>query len=204
MDEILESPKLRIKLSPAELDKQLLELYDSISESAGGDVLRILGGGGQIALQNLYMKRHAERERWRKLKNKDRPLIVSLLPSFGVQDVTTEDFQRTASQWVRWSLRKNQQKLAKSLNLRTDKSKSPRRTTTNSDEVQDPASTTALLTKRTSDDDTDTKNTPTMSYKSFARISPSTTRRNMSGLCTWNGLCRKAPPQRKSKFAILI
>lgn len=116
IDEILDSPKLRIKLSPAELDKQLLELYDTLSESPGGDVLRIMGGGGQIALQNLYLKRYAERERWRKLNNIDSPPpILSLLPSFNVEDVRTEEFQRSASQWVRWSLRKNQQKLARSV-----------------------------------------------------------------------------------------
>jgi hypothetical protein len=127
IDDVLDTPKLRIKLSPAELDKQLLELYDTLSESPGGDVLRILGGGGQIGLQNLYLKRNAERGRWRKLREKlngpggykNQTIMMSLIPSFAVDDVTTEEFQRTAAQWVRYSLRKNQLKLARSLNFGT-------------------------------------------------------------------------------------
>jgi hypothetical protein len=146
IDEILDTPKLRIKLSPAELDKQLLELYDTISESPGGDVLRILGGGGQIGLQNLYLKRHAERERWKTLQaantngttttgtnNKfgrltNKTILMSFLPSFTTLDdsyIKDEMFQQqqerttSAAQWVRYSLRKNQIKLARSLNFGT-------------------------------------------------------------------------------------
>jgi hypothetical protein len=56
IDEILESPKLRLQLSPAELDKSLLELYDNVSRGPSGDVLRLIGAGGNpIGLQNLYM-----------------------------------------------------------------------------------------------------------------------------------------------------
>jgi hypothetical protein len=55
-------PKLRLKLSPAELDESLLELYDKISEIPSGDVLRLISGGGGIALQNLYMIRQAQKE----------------------------------------------------------------------------------------------------------------------------------------------
>ena len=202
IDEVLESPKLRIKLSPAELDKQLLELYDTISESPGGDVLRILGGGGQIALQNLYLKRHAERERWRKLNNKrlankDQSLI-SLLPSFTVEEVLTDEFQRSASQWVRYSLRKNQQKLAKSLNLSIKRPKSNR---PDSDEQDTVLASAKTINGKDDYDETTNHNTPKMSYSAFSRT---TTTRHMSGLCSWNGLCHKSPPRRGSKFSLLI
>ena len=39
IDKILESPTLHLKLSPAELDKSLLDLYARLSESPSGDVL---------------------------------------------------------------------------------------------------------------------------------------------------------------------
>jgi len=100
LDEILASPKLRLKLSPAELDKSLLELYDKISESPSGDVLRVIGGGGPIGLQNLYMRRQSLKERQR------RGPMPELFPSF-IDDTETDEDDRTASQWVRWALKRN-------------------------------------------------------------------------------------------------
>lgn len=56
LDELLSSPKLRVKLSPAKLDKLLLELYDSVVEGPRGDVFRVIGGGATVGRQNLYIK----------------------------------------------------------------------------------------------------------------------------------------------------
>ena len=60
---VLASPKLRLKLSAAELDKQLLELYNKVSQSPSGDVLRVVGGGTDVGKQNLYVKQQARRGR---------------------------------------------------------------------------------------------------------------------------------------------
>jgi len=62
IEEVLSSPKLKFQLSPAELDSSLLELYEVVSDSPGGDLLRLIGGGGALALQNLYLRRQAERD----------------------------------------------------------------------------------------------------------------------------------------------
>lgn len=104
IDALLESPTLRVKLSPAELDKQLLELYDAISESPGGDILRVIGGGGPIGMQNLYMRRHAERKWWRRMKSGQAALDI--FPSY-VDDDDIAQAGGSASQRVRWSLRRN-------------------------------------------------------------------------------------------------
>lgn len=56
LDELLSSPKLRVKLSPAKLDKLLLELYDSVVQGPRGDVFRVIGGGASVGRQDLYIK----------------------------------------------------------------------------------------------------------------------------------------------------
>jgi len=56
LDELLSSPKLRVKLSPAKLDKLLLELYDNVVQGPRGDVFRVIGGGSTVGRQNLYVK----------------------------------------------------------------------------------------------------------------------------------------------------
>ena len=56
-------------MSPVEQDKSLLEFYETVSKSLCGDMLRLIGGGGAVAIQNLYVRRHAERVRWRKLND---------------------------------------------------------------------------------------------------------------------------------------
>ena len=63
LDRVLASPKLRLKLSAAELDKQLLELYNKVSQSPSGDVLRVVGGGTDVGKQNLYLRQQAMRVR---------------------------------------------------------------------------------------------------------------------------------------------
>jgi hypothetical protein len=107
IDEFLDSPKLRLKLSPAELDKSLLEFYDTVSESPGGDILRVICGGGSIGLQNLYMRRHAERERWRRMKE---GTLFDIFPPF-VEDDGAEEKDATVTQLIRRSLRRNLPKL---------------------------------------------------------------------------------------------
>ena len=56
LDELLDSPKLRVKLSPAKLDKLLLELYDNVTKGPSGDVLRVIGGGANVGRQAQYIK----------------------------------------------------------------------------------------------------------------------------------------------------
>lgn len=102
LDEILLSPKLTLKLSPAELDKSLLDLYDKISESPSGDILRVIGGGGQIGLQNLYLRRKALKDRGRSGSD----LIVPEL--FAVNDwMEPKNHDRSPTHWVRLALQRN-------------------------------------------------------------------------------------------------
>ena len=68
LDEILSSPKMRLQLSPAELDRRLLEFYDSMSKSPSGDILRIIGGGANVGAQNRYLKRQAKEQQKNKQK----------------------------------------------------------------------------------------------------------------------------------------
>mmetsp|Transcript_21688 Transcript_21688/g.45249 ORF Transcript_21688/g.45249 Transcript_21688/m.45249 type:complete len:118 (+) Transcript_21688:1870-2223(+) len=68
--QLLREPELRLQLSPAELDKKLLEIYDNVSRSPGGDILRIIGGGTDVGTQNFYTARKKliggdEKEEWR-------------------------------------------------------------------------------------------------------------------------------------------
>ncbi len=56
LDELLDSPKLRVKLSPAKLDKLLLDLYDGVTKGPRGDVFRVIGGGASVGRQHLYLK----------------------------------------------------------------------------------------------------------------------------------------------------
>jgi hypothetical protein len=112
IDEFLDSPKLRLKLSPAELDKSLLELYDAVSESPGGDVLRLIGGGGMVAMQNLYMRRHAERERWRKIKEGVGFSALDLFPAYVDDDGTDNEVNDgSPTQLIRQTLRRNLPKI---------------------------------------------------------------------------------------------
>lgn len=104
VDEFLSSPKLRLKLSPAELDKSLLELHDRISESPSGDLLRLIGGGGAIGLQNLYMRRQAQKKLRRKGGTLDifPPFLDPLL-----DETEVEGNNSSARQRIRWAMRKN-------------------------------------------------------------------------------------------------
>mmetsp|Transcript_11917 Transcript_11917/g.28251 ORF Transcript_11917/g.28251 Transcript_11917/m.28251 type:complete len:906 (-) Transcript_11917:1089-3806(-) len=94
IDFILQSPKLRLQLSPAELDKKLLELYKNVADGPRGDALRIIGGGNDVALQDLYIRRNKGRSKNRR----------SFLAPAGTED--NEDKKRTTSQWVNSVLKK--------------------------------------------------------------------------------------------------
>lgn len=115
IDEILESPKLQLQLSPAELDKSLLELYNAASESPGGDILRVIGGGGRVGLQNFYMKQQAAKQR-----KKTRNLGFDLLPAL-VEEVYTEEKELKPTEWVRKALNSNYFKATTNANIRNKK-----------------------------------------------------------------------------------
>jgi hypothetical protein len=100
IDKILESPKLELQLSPAELDRRLLELYESVAGGPGGDLLRVISGGNDVAFQQMYIKRNEAKKR---SKNRIGRSVV-----FGPFDGDDrEDNARTTSQWVQRALRRN-------------------------------------------------------------------------------------------------
>jgi digalactosyldiacylglycerol synthase len=96
LDEVLESPKLKLQLSPAELDKQLLDLYTKISEGPSGDVFRVIGGGANVGRQNLYMKQQARNQSKNGLDRFSLPMFAEL------EDI--DDRERTTAQWVKLAL----------------------------------------------------------------------------------------------------
>jgi hypothetical protein len=98
-EEALTSPKLKLQLSPAELDSSLLELYEFMIDGPGGDLLRLIGGGGAIAMQNLYLRRKAEKER---MKNGWLPDIFPAL-----MDEVEDHADAGPLQRIRWAMRKN-------------------------------------------------------------------------------------------------
>jgi len=102
LDKVLASPKLWLKLLPAELDKSLLEHYDKISESPSRDALWEIGDGGRpIGLQNLYMRRRQS------LKERQRSgSMPELFPSY-IDDTDTDGDDQSASQWVRRAVKRN-------------------------------------------------------------------------------------------------
>ena len=106
IEKMLESPKLQLQLSPAELDKRLLELYEGVANSAGGDLLRVIVGGNDVAFQTLYIKRNAARQR---RKNAPNRRSVAFGPFDGDQ---RDENARTASQWVQQALKRNLPKKA--------------------------------------------------------------------------------------------
>ena len=110
IDTVLESPKLRIQLSPAELDKRLLAFYNDVSRSPSGDALRVISGGANVGMQNLYMKTQARKQRRRERRGRSfDPAFdpVFNLPSFWDDGDETEETARTPTQWVTLALRRN-------------------------------------------------------------------------------------------------
>lgn len=102
IDELVSSPKLELKLSPAELDRQCLELYQTLAQGPGGDVLRAIGGGQEVALQHQYMRRQARNQlKAAQAMNLTSPFVVD-------RSVDSTDARaRTPSQWVKWTMKKN-------------------------------------------------------------------------------------------------
>lgn len=101
IDEILENPKLRIQLSPAELDKQLLDFYTKVAKGQSGDVFRVIGGGANVGRQNLYMKQQAR-------KKSQKGLDLFSLPAF--VDLDDDAQPRTTTQWVKLALNRRKPK----------------------------------------------------------------------------------------------
>ena len=101
IDKLLTSPTLEVKLSPAALDKQCIELYEYIAAGPSGDVLRIIGGGQEVAMQHRYMKRQALKQ-----LQADRARNVTTPFFFNIMNNTAEK-EGSASQQVRWTMRRN-------------------------------------------------------------------------------------------------
>lgn len=109
LDEVMLSPKLRLKLSPAELDKQLLEFYDTITQGPRGDILRVIGGGNDVAMQDFYLKRLARRQSGKKdLKPVEDEIFSGA--TFGLplllDDATAEE-EPSPTKWIKQALRRN-------------------------------------------------------------------------------------------------
>lgn len=110
IDTVLASPKLRIQLSPAELDKRLLAFYNDVIRGPSGDALRVIGGGANVGMQNLYMKTQARKQRQReRLARTFDPAFdpVFNLPSFMEDGDETDETNRTPTEWVTLALQRN-------------------------------------------------------------------------------------------------
>jgi digalactosyldiacylglycerol synthase len=106
VDELLGSPKLKIQLSPAELDRQLLDLYNTISENPGADIFRTVMGGANVGRQNMYIREQMRKEsKARALQ--ERRSGNTVIPQF-LDDVGGGD-TRSATKWVKKALRRNMQ-----------------------------------------------------------------------------------------------
>lgn len=104
VDALLASPKLKLQLSPAELDKQLLDLYNAFNENPSADIVRTVLGGANVGRQDYYIKEQA-----RKLKNLERLKSgdKNALPQF-LDDVGVGEYG-SATSWIKKTLRRNLQ-----------------------------------------------------------------------------------------------
>lgn len=121
LDSILQSPKLRLQLSPAELDKQLLELYKNIADGPRGDVLRVLGGGQEVAFQDLFIKRRTAKYRRNQSVDQSSLSFGPFSDSMEAHDAKSP----TVSQWVQQALSKNLENSAVAPNSNQNTKKSP-------------------------------------------------------------------------------
>ncbi|KAL3924962.1 MAG: hypothetical protein SGILL_000718 [Bacillariaceae sp.] len=102
IDSILESPKLQLQLAPAALDQQLLYFYKNVTDGPTGDVLRVIAGGQEVALQDFYIKSRAAKKAAKDPKELEK---LNFGPFQALGDESDED-GRTASQWVNSVLRR--------------------------------------------------------------------------------------------------
>ena len=100
IDKLLSSPTLEVKLSPAALDKQCIELYENVAKGPSGDVLRVIGGGQEVAMQHRYMKRQA-------LKKLQADRARNITTPFFFDTNSKAEKGGSASQQVRWTMRRN-------------------------------------------------------------------------------------------------
>lgn len=120
LDELLSSPKLRLQLSPAELDKRLLDLYKAVSENPGADLLRTVMGGANVGRQSLYLKQQAQKAKARaRLENGEKTVFPQFLEDVGLSG------DGTATKWIKRTLRRNLQQNTSHTFL-PDKSLSPK------------------------------------------------------------------------------
>jgi len=104
IEAILQSPKLRVQLSPAELDKRLLNFYNDVTGGPGGDVVRVISGGSvSVGRQHLYLKQKARKQRRRNELAHNR----FSRSQFNEELNNTDENDRTPSQWVRTALNRN-------------------------------------------------------------------------------------------------
>ncbi len=105
VDELLSSPKLKFQLSPAELDRQLLDLYNAIIDNPGSDIIRTVLGGANVGRQSYYLKQQAlKAKRTAKLESSE---SKAAMPQF-LEDVGIGE-NATATTWIKRTLRRNLQ-----------------------------------------------------------------------------------------------
>uniref|UniRef100_A0A7S2YFG6 digalactosyldiacylglycerol synthase n=1 Tax=Entomoneis paludosa TaxID=265537 RepID=A0A7S2YFG6_9STRA len=149
IDEILESPKLRLQLSPAELDKTLLELYDNVTRGPGGDALRVIGGGGRIGLQNLYMRQQALKKRKRGDVSESDLFPFDSLAMDAFDDTAASEGERSTSEWIRLALKRNLPKNIESRQSQSDRSASESSESPTQNTKQPPRMSTSLHMHKT-------------------------------------------------------
>ena len=105
VDELLSSPKLKLQLSPAELDRQLLDLYNSFTDSPSCDIFRLAMGGVSVGRQSYYLKQQALKAKAeaRKESGEGKAAVPQFLEDVGV------DEYGTATKWIKRTLRRNLQ-----------------------------------------------------------------------------------------------
>ena len=102
VDELLSSPKLKLQLSPAELDRQLLDLYQAVTDNPSSDLLRTVLGGSNVGRQGYYLRQQALKAKAQaRLENRQ---VKAALPQF------LDDFgEGDATKWIKEALRRNLQ-----------------------------------------------------------------------------------------------
>jgi hypothetical protein len=104
VDSLLYSPKLKLQLSPAKLDKQLLDLYNAVADNPSADILRTVMGGANVGRQSYYLKQQARKQKTRaKLESREKNSLPQFLDDVGMGEY------RSATSWIKKTLRRNLQ-----------------------------------------------------------------------------------------------